>query len=47
MIGKGEDPRGNGLEVPGLYTDKHLKRLTEKRHSLIKDYYQSKLRLFD
>ena len=38
MIGKRENSRGNGVEVPGLYTVKGPYHSTEKRKSLIIDY---------
>ena len=38
VIGKRENARGNGLEVPGLYTVKGPYHSTEKGQSLIKDY---------
>ena len=45
--GKRENSRGNGLEVPGLFTVKGPYHSTEKGHSLIKDYCRQKPCIFE
>ena len=47
VIGSRQNPKGNGVDLPGLYKVKGSYMSAEKGHLLIKDYLRMNLSKFD